>query len=288
MTREPRISAIALCFTVARDPLVLIAGAVLGLLTGAFLIRDLGVSLPMELGLNRATWILVVLSGVACDLARRKGFTKAERRFWLLLELGLVSWFLRESLNQLLPHLSDVAWGGWLYDGLFLLVYLFAILAIEERPHLDRLRNSIEDAQQASRRAAALVFCFGLLVYFVWIPSVVDLEAYQSWVPSLLMYLFLDLALAARFAQQALATRSTPWRFRYGLLSTAFIAWGSVDAMDAVTRASGLTLESGPFIDLSWNAGFLFVVASGRLGSPSRAPFSPDELVRLVKTTASP
>jgi len=120
-----------------------------------------------------------------------------ERIFWWLLAGSIVAILANRVLIWIIPR---EMWGTSLdliHDNFYLACYVLVALALELRPD----RNPAKGYQSNLQRielAGTLVFLFGLLAYFIVIPSVFNPDAYASWVPSLLLYAVLDIFVVAR------------------------------------------------------------------------------------------
>jgi signal transduction histidine kinase len=213
------------------DPVVRLAAAVAVLSYVPYLLPISREALAEYAYYYRNVPLLLVLVTVFVNRTlREKG---GDRRFFGLLTGAFAVW--------LSVYVSDLFLAGvfryslratFVEDLLWVVSYLLLALAVQLReaePHA----GAREDARRALEAASVVVLTFGLLVYFVVLPSALNPEAYGSFTPSLLLYAGLDLYLLLRFAR---ATRRSSER-RYptlGWLAAAAAIWLSTDTIDAL------------------------------------------------------
>ncbi len=208
---------------------------------------------------------LIAIAIGAC-LAGRRRASSLERRFWIFIGVALACWLVVRVVTIAVP--GDVymtTWFGLLIDGLYVTFYLFCVLALDLRPDV-YARLDVHGRLRALRFAATVVFVFGLLVYFAMIPGAVNPDAYETWVPSLLLYVSLDIYLLARVAYLTRATPDRHWRAVYSWLLIAVAFWLVTDSYEALSY--GLVVPSvaaGTLLDLAWFPPFLTLVVAARL-----------------------
>ncbi len=216
-----------------------------------------------------------------------------ERQFWYLIAAALVSWLAVRALYALI---SAEAW-GWgadlTSDVLYLAGYLALALGMERRP--DRVpAPGLRARLQNLEVMGALLFGFGLLAYFVLIPSVFDPEAYASWVPSLMLYAVLDLFLVTRIT---LALRQAPpgWVRPYGLLLAFAGLWLVGDVLEGLMYLEAVAfVEPGTPADLLWHLPSLMLLLAVRsrawtVHPPSNSGVDdPERRVRRLTTDGTP
>ena len=101
-------------------------------------------------------------------------------------------YLVENALPEALPY-------GLPWDLTYVLLYLFLALAAETRPHR-RPGWSVDHPEYRFGLSGVVVFAFGMLCYFALIPGSVDVPSYDSYLPSYLLYIGLDIYLAIRFA----------------------------------------------------------------------------------------
>lgn len=185
----------------------------------------------------------------------RAAHASPERRFWYLVAGAFGCWLLVRVINiAWLLHVpighaveSDVA-GDVIYVGFYLLL----AVALELNPHEAAQRSERAGARMIEA-AGAIVVVFALLAYFVVIPRAVNAAAYDTWVPSLLLYVVLDGYLVVRLAALRYSRPPPPWNRVYGWLLVTAVLWLMTDALEASFWA-GIVHWVGPGtpLDLLW------------------------------------
>ncbi len=219
---------------------------------------------------------LLLLPAVMLVLQSRLGAIRSERerQFWHCLTLAYALWWLVATIYAFVP------WSLWgvsadlFTDVLYALFYLSWFLAAEIRPH-SRSGGIFKDPLATLQSIGALILVFGLLIYFVLIPSHVNQAAYATWVPSLYLFVALDVVLAARLSSLARAA-SGRWRAVYGLLGLTFVLSALLDLAECLAYAGILDWQEGDMQDLLWNLPWVSLVAAARLRqAPSAALENP-------------
>ncbi len=200
-----------------------------------------------------------------------------ERQFWNLLALAYAVWWLVAGLYAFVPY----GWWGpaadLFADSLYAVFYVLWFLAAETKPH-SRSGGLFRDFLNTLESIGAVILVFGLLVYFVLIPSNLDPEAYATWVPSLLLYVVLDVVLAIRFGTYARSVGSWRWRILYRLLTWTFAFSALLDLVECLTYAGVLDWREGQIQDVLWNLPWLTLVAAARLRHADLEGESEDDL----------
>ncbi len=221
--------------------------------------------------------IMLALQGRLATIAH-----PGERRFWHYLTLAFFFWWLVGCLYAFVP---DRWWGttaDLLTDGGFALFYLSILLGLETRPHLKK-RDSV-DFIRTLESSGVIVVVFGLLFYFVLIPNSLDPAAYETWLPSLYLYVALDLILTARFAWLFQAATTLRWRALYGLLGLMSLLFTVLDLGECLSYAEVLELPPVSKWDLLWNLPLVTLVLAARL----RHHGFPENTERVVEKAPTP
>ena len=208
----------------------------------------------------------IVLLG-ACVLAFQYRLREIEdweeRQFWnlmtgafaVLLVNKLFVWFLRDEAWVLTTDLTS--------DFFFLMAYVLILLAITARPHLKPgwTKGSVRYLIESVGR---MVFASALLVYFVLIPGHLNQEAYWTYVPSLLMFVVLDVFLLFTLIQQRRMSTTGRWQKIYGVLIWAIGFWTVVDSVECLMFLEVFPYRGpGSVLDIIWFLPApLFVVAA--------------------------
>ncbi len=219
---------------------------------------------------------LLLLPAVMLLLQSRLGEIRhdRERQFWHCLTLAYALWWLIAAIYAFVP------WWFWgtsadlFTDGLYALFYLAWFLAAEIKPHA-RSGGIFKDAFATLQSIGAMLLVFGLLIYFVLIPSRINEAAYATWVLSLYLYVALDVVLAARFLILARAAVDR-WRAVYGLLGLTFVLSALLDLAECLVYAGFLDWQEGQMQDLLWYAPWVTIAAAvGLRHAPSISPAGP-------------
>ncbi|HEY3380728.1 MAG TPA: ATP-binding protein [Vicinamibacterales bacterium] len=254
-----------------RDPICILSVACFLCIAGVYLIASS--SDPLKAFL--ATWSDVPTMGLALYAAWRavgRESTVAGRRFRTLIAAGLSSWGAVVLLNVSVPESS---WSGGLVlvtDCAFLLFYLAFILASDLRAHAAAETEPVS-WRVAVEWAGAAVFAFGLLAYFILIPARVIPSVYATSVPSLALFVTLDVVLLARFGWLVRTAGRGPWRVIYATVVASFAITLVSDGIEWFSYFRGVKPQSGDISDIVWAAQFVLYVIVARLpGGP------PDEV----------
>lgn len=186
------------------------------------------------------------------------------RRFVMFLTAAFVLWFTVRLIYVVFPDSIGTFLGDVSGDLLYLFFYLALILAAESKPHLRAGWSKADSAHKIQVRGAA-VFLLVMLGYFVLIPSTLNYEVYGTWLPSLYMYLALDLYVAFRFIYIRAACPSPSWRRVYGLLALAAAFWAFTDAIECMSYAGVIEMPAVGWSDLLWFAPYPLLVIVGSM-----------------------
>jgi signal transduction histidine kinase/CheY-like chemotaxis protein len=244
-----------------RDPiLIIVAVAVTALSAVSFI---LPVPKPVVEAIGWwSDFPLLALTILATWRASAHERTTWGRRFWKLVTIGLGLWFVvllqwQFSWGENLPLHGDV-----LGDFLFLGYYFALLLATAVKPH-ERSGSTRLSPILLAEVAAGALLAFGMLAYFVILPSRITPASYETYVPSLSLYVLLDLVLVGRVAWWCHTTRGSSWRTVYCALAAGFGFTLLHDIHELVVYTEGNTLQVSPW-DLVWWAQFLCLVLAAR------------------------
>ncbi len=191
---------------------------------------------------------------------------RRERRFWNLLALGFLSWAFITGLYLVVPQ----RWLWWptgvTIDFLFLAFYLCALLAVESRLDLPPDHDAW-DLHSHFRVPGAVVFCCGLFLYFVLIPSLLDPGLYDARHTSFYLFVALDLYLAGRLWLLSRAASTARWRHTYRLAAWAFAVFALSDLVEWVWLTDLVPAVPAPVWAVAWSVPSLVVVVLIRLRS---------------------
>ena len=209
------------------------------------------------------TLLLLLLAG--------RGKRLEEGRFWRYLALGFVGLLVAENLF-LVEHVLPAGLPYSLpWDLTYVLLYLFLALAAETRPHR-RPGWSVDHPEYRFGLSGTVVFAFGMLCYFALIPSSVDVASYDSYVPSYLLYIGLDLYLTARFAMLTRDSLGTRWAPIYGAICVTGATWVVVDVLEALNVGTVIFIARASAWSMIWFLPYLGMCAAARLGALGSSP----------------
>ncbi len=249
---------------IARDPLVRIVVL-------AALVVWVPLALPFAPAPRYGLWfalqsITLVLGIGACLWRLERRPSPTERRFWRALAAALASWFAYHVLEFSVQ-------GDWasdlrvsvLGDFLLALVYLFSILALEQRPHAGS--GQVPPGRvRALACAGAAILALGLFAYFPAIPAVFESELYLSWSSSYAFYSILDAYLLLRLLSLVSSVETPRWRAIYGCLLVSALLWAGLDGMELLANL-GLVAQpiSESLIQNLWFLSPLLIALTARL-----------------------
>jgi signal transduction histidine kinase/CheY-like chemotaxis protein len=281
-----------------RDPVVLICALVCVLLAVPYLVPVFSAR-QMEIYGESFTEIPLILIGiVACLSGIRRRPNSAERRFWAFIAASLSAWLVVRVLTiSVSADVYQRTGFGLVIDTLYVVFYVFIVLALDVRPDEDAKSDS-HSALHALRFSGSVIFVFGWLIYFAVIPGSVNPSTYDTWVPSLLLYVFLDVYVLGRLTYLMRAASDAHWRLVYGLLLATVVVWAITDTYEALTYGSVLPyVTAGTALDLVWFPPILTLVVAARLrlithnagpAASRRAAFTPETVERVLLSGGLP
>jgi signal transduction histidine kinase/ActR/RegA family two-component response regulator len=189
---------------------------------------------------------------------------KEHRRFTVYVIVALALWWIVRLSYLVFPYAPGTLAGDITCDLLYALFYFFMILAIETRPHLASGWSDADPTRKLRTTSVAVVM-FTMLGYFVFIPSMLNYDFYHTWLPSMYMYVALDIYLAARFFHAGATCGSGLCRRVYALFGLTASCWAVFDLIECLSWANILELPSGNAVDLLWWIPVLLLLVAARL-----------------------
>lgn len=206
--------------------------------------------------------LALVLLAAALQVGR--AHRQRERIFWRLVVGCLLGWLAVRGLYLVVPY--DY-WGTGLdlaSDVLYLGGYLCLALALERRPD----RSPATGAQAKVKRVESLgtlIFAFGLLTYFVLIPSIFNPEIYASWVSSLLLYAVLDAYLLVRALTLLGGGLEPGWTPAMRWIAVTFAFWFLGDFLEGLMYLEAIPwVDPGSPLDIIWHVPALTLLLAVR------------------------
>ncbi len=181
---------------------------------------------------------VVLAASIWAVYARRRELENAaERRFWLYITAGQGIWLLALVLQYYSP-VPELPFFAVLSDFIFLLWYLTYLFAADSHPE-----RGPSDPQRRLNLVGGILFGFGLLVYFLLVPSYLA-KGHAISLPSFFFYIGMDCYLAFRFYYESRHCRRR-WRTTFRLLTLTCGCWLLTDVLVALSHLPD------PWIDLS-------------------------------------
>ena len=207
-------------------------------------------------------FLFIGLAVAALVWGRRRLAGGEERRFWSDLAIAFGAWLGVRVLYLLFPGDRPLP-VEILAEVLFAVFYTGFVLALERQPHrTDRWRPS--GLEGTLVRPAVALFVLGLAAYFLVVPVAFDPASYDSLVPSMVLYLTLDLFLVTRTLLLVRRAPDRRWRALYsGLALVAALAMAS-DAVEYLGYR-GLSPSLPLAIEPLWLSPFVVLVVTARL-----------------------
>ena len=208
------------------------------------------------------------------------------RRFLRYLSLAFFVWLVIHLSYILLPSAPGTLVGDVGGDLLYLLFYFLIILAIESRPHRSPGWSERDPTHRVQVLCAAVV-AITMLAYFVIIPSAFSYEVYTSWVPSLYMYVALDVYILFRFLHFGTICRIPLCRMVYGLMAAVAAIWTVFDLVETLEYTGALELTEDRAIDLLWWLPYPLLVFAARVPHYMSRGDGTDEPVSDIEARAT-
>lgn len=240
----------------------------LALVLGGLVLLNLPLLVPLLTATGRAAYanrwlelIALPLVGFGVQHRLRLITSGRERRFWHLVTLALGAIWLVKSIDAFWPGDGLGVSVLVLIDVLFLAFYLLLVVAARSSPH----RSSTPGRRVAAIHAVGIaVTLLGLLTYFVLLPSILALERYKTWLPSMYLFLVLDLTLIVLFGRLFGDARSRRWRGVYGFLVVTAILWALLDLLEVLSYAGRVELAAGAPLDILFSLPLVTLVLAAR------------------------
>jgi len=265
---------------VRSDPWAHALGALLLACAALYFLPILSESGRARLSTHYAPPVFLFLCLGALLAGRHQIAESEERRFWRDLTLAFLAWAAATPL-YFLPEIST-----WLHietsiavNVFYTVYYLGWVLAAERRPD-QHYRFRPTELEHAVVWPSVTTFIVGLMAYFWLVPVVLDRELFESWLPSMHLFLALDVYLSARFFYLHRQARTVRWRTIYALLAATTSAYLLSDLLELAMYAGWVGGDWGQGRDVVWLVPYALFVVAVRLrhcsfGAESRAQDPP-------------
>jgi diguanylate cyclase (GGDEF)-like protein len=199
----------------------------------------------------------------------------AERRFWNLLTIGFAWWLIALGIgaaSALIPLEHGVLY-TFLKNGPYLVLYGALAAALEIHPHVQD--DPVSARLRILDRAGSSILLFGLLSYFLVVPTVASGTVSAFWASSLALFVAFDAYIVLRLWQLQVSAKNREWRSVYRWLLIGAASWGTGDLL-LLLMYEGLIPDPGwgTLFDLIWPVSFSAVIVATR----SRIPGNEAEL----------
>ncbi|GJM44107.1 MAG: hypothetical protein DHS20C21_09490 [Gemmatimonadota bacterium] len=181
--------------------------------------------------------LLALSVGFLAHRARQRDGTHSA--FWSLLAWGFGLWLVAESLFVFLPARSGTIQLNLTSEVLNLLSYALVLMAIDGTP---RGWERPQGLPVRFRQLGTLIMIVTVFFYFSVVPSRVNPDAYQTFLPSALLYGVLDALLLVRVIV-AMPRIHGGDRTVYRIIGAASALWLLTDALEALRAVDRLGFE---------------------------------------------
>jgi len=207
----------------------------------------------------------LLVSFIAAVLAWKAGETGRARSFWALVGASVFMLLLVRAMYLVLPlPATETQWFDLTQDAFYVASYLIVAFALARRPDRAAARGHRGRLGQIEL-LGSFVFVFGLLGYFIVLPSIFVPESYGSWVPSLAMYVVLDAYLAVQLIAMLRGRVGPEWRWTYRALAAAYGLWFFADLTEGALLLEVVPqVDAGSPLDLLWHLPILCLMIAIR------------------------
>ena len=208
-------------------------------------------------------FILVFLPFAAWALwpSSKYPFQGNERKFWKLLSLAFMLWWVVTPIN--ITGVWDITFAVTA-DSMFLIYYICWLFALSFLPH-KRHQKAFESTDRWLLVVGTIVLSLFMFFYFILVPSWFSPEDYASWVPSLLFFTFLDFLLTILLIGYALKTQNHRWKVSYGALAGVTGSFALLDLYETIRYSSNpFHWGENDAVDILWSIPFLLIAVVAR------------------------
>ena len=261
-----------------RDPVIRVAlvahlGVILLYLTRPFdperwpsIVEAYLVPLMMAIALGAIVWGLRGIDG------------DRQRRFWQLWAMAMGVWLSIQLAYAFAPDVDErmLALGIESAVAAFYVCILYALSLHPQRI----VERSDDHVGRRFEGVAVSVFVFSLVMYFAVLTSTLQPELYESWTPSLTLYVVLDALIFVRLVYlrwHTTSRRSPRWAALYTGLAITALVWTGTDLYNALAVA-GLAPAPGwgrGVFDWVWFLPYSLLIVTVRMRD---LPFPPAEV----------
>jgi len=268
----------------ARDPIAVSAALVFAVLVAVYAVPLVGDSTLERLTNRYGSFLFQGIALAALIWGSRRLVSTAERWLWWWLAAA-VSVYAASRLLWLAVGTDTSSGIALMVDVLYSAGYLLLIAGLERAPH--RKVDDFQGLAPSYNVTAAFVFAAALVSYFIVVPFFLGRQTYESMVPSMLLFLTFDVIIVVRMAQFAVEARSNRWRWLYGGLLVAGLAWLGGDLLETLSWAGLRGADGRRIADLIFFVPYAAIAITARvrdlpLSEVEERPYS-EETVRLPR-----
>lgn len=213
---------------------------------------------------------------IAIRLRLRRVSNDTERRFWNALTFGFAWWFGILVIEIFYRRL--IGWEAlWpiINNVPYFIFYGSIIAALEMQPYSRSDASTLR--LRTLERIGSFAFLLALLLYFLVLPGLMEMDLTAFWASSLALFVALDAYIILRLSNLREAAKNDEWRSVYSWLMAGVVLWGIGDA-GLQLMYEGVITDPGwgtPF-DLIWPLAFSAVIIATRTGlyRPTPAPMA--------------
>lgn len=220
-------------------------------------------------------------------LASRQATRPRERLFFLLLSLAHLAWLILRLGDIVVSDelFASVPYSLW-SDSWYLGFYLCLALALQMQPYRASPLSAWGRLQRLSA-ASQVVLGVGLLAYFAVIPGHLQPDHYFSGLPSMKLYVVLDVYLLGWCSWTLANCRTQPFRRVHGLLLLTFALYLTTDVLEALDYSEVLPTEAGGWTEVLYFLPYATTLLAARAFQRARPGPSRSANIVLPAPTAT-
>lgn len=211
---------------------------------------------------------LLLLTAAALFAACRASAQRRTAMFWCLLLMGTAAVLGTRVMYVLVDYdtWEIQRWPDLLQDTLYLCSYFFLAYVLERRP--DRVPPAGPRGRLGQLEVlGTLVFVTALIGYFLVLPNLYSPETYFSWVPSLMLYSFLDAYIIVRLAHFVRGGVGPAFVWPFRMLLVVYALSLVADTLESLLFLGVIEwIDPGTLLDVVWQLPALAMLMMARSG----------------------
>ena len=247
-----------------RDHMVQLAAWVIALEAAVYGVPLLDPAALAAVGVSGVEIPLVAAAAAAAFYNLNRIDDRNERRFWQTLGVASLFWLMTITLVTVFPRTGSNPVRDAMVATGYLCFSVPFLLAAEWLPHLARISEPRLTARWLNWSGLVLAsLCW--FAYFVLAPAAIDPTLPAAGLTAGLLFIVLDIIIAARFVGLAVGCRSPRWTVLYGAIATAVGAVLVTNVVAALVAKGLVRLPSGSGIGTIWGVPPLCLLVAFRL-----------------------